>query len=899
MSFRAFQFSRLSRALTRDHLLCNEEFGGGFVRKLMAVARRQQFVRTGLRGVGWVLCAGVALSSGIAVAALPSARSSPRLAAWAPNEPMAPVVAVERFALLVGANHGGGDRVMLQYAGADAKAVARVMRDIGGVGSDSQALLTDPEPADLQGAFSELARRVEAAKGGGRRVEFVFYYSGHSDESGLLLGERQVPYATLREWIDTVPADVIIAILDSCASGAFTRLKGGTKRAPFLVGSSAVKGHAFLASSSADEAAQESDRVGGSFFTHFLVTGLRGAADVDKNRQVTLNEAYRFAFDETLARTETTQGGPQHPAYDIRLSGSGDLIMTDLRETTATVELAASLRGRVYVRDVQGNLVAELFKGTDAGVVRLALEPGTYQITVDDGKKHWRASFEIGDGRSVLVEASSLTLVEVEPTVTRGVQAEAEPTVTGGEQAESEEVRSDYQTVPVNVGIVPPLSINAAVNAAVKDKKVTNNWSFDLVWGQVDRLEGAAVSLGGSLVKEDLQGAQVALGVSSSGGMVHGAQLSIGLNHAKGPLEGGQAAVGANIVEGDVRGVQLAVGGNIAAGHVDGFQGSLGINVAADGVSGVQASAGINVARKKIHSGQVGNVNVAPDVSGAQLSIGLNHAKGPLEGGQAAVGANIVEGDVRGVQLAVGGNITAGHVDGFQGSLGINLAAGGVSGVQASAGINVARKEVDGGQVGNVNVAPDVSGAQIGLLNLATGRVDGVQIGLVNYADDADASIGLIGITRKGGVRVDAFTSDIAVLNLAVRLRARHTYTMFAVGAHPSGSGAGVLAGLGFGGYWYPVPDRIWLALDAVAMGFMPQFRFRENPVLVESLRLTIGAQAGSRFSVWGGPTFNVAVDTRSEGDRRRPGYSWTVYETDMESAGVRLWPGFVAGVEF
>jgi hypothetical protein len=39
---------------------------------------------------------------------------------------------------------------------------------------------------------------------------------------------------------------------------------------------------------------------------------------------VTLNEAYRFAFDETLARTETTSGGPQHAAYDISLAGTGD-----------------------------------------------------------------------------------------------------------------------------------------------------------------------------------------------------------------------------------------------------------------------------------------------------------------------------------------------------------------------------------------------------------------------------------------------------------------------------------------------------------------------------------------------------------------------------------------------
>ena len=96
-----------------------------------------------------------------------------------------------------------------------------------------------------------------------------------------------------------------------------------------------MRGHAFLTSSSEDEAAQESDRIGASFFTHYLVSGLRGAADVTGEGKVSLNEAYQFAFHETLGRTSETQVGAQHPAYDIELSGTGDVVMTDLRQTSA------------------------------------------------------------------------------------------------------------------------------------------------------------------------------------------------------------------------------------------------------------------------------------------------------------------------------------------------------------------------------------------------------------------------------------------------------------------------------------------------------------------------------------------------------------------------------------
>ena len=76
-----------------------------------------------------------------------------------------------------------------------------------------------------------------------------------------------------------------------------------------------VRGHAILTASAEDEAAQESDRIGGSFFTHYLVSGLRGAADSSADGRVTLTEAYRFAFDETLARTGTTKAVPSIRAF--------------------------------------------------------------------------------------------------------------------------------------------------------------------------------------------------------------------------------------------------------------------------------------------------------------------------------------------------------------------------------------------------------------------------------------------------------------------------------------------------------------------------------------------------------------------------------------------------------
>jgi hypothetical protein len=65
----------------------------------------------------------------------------------------------------------------------------------------------------------------------------------------------------------------------------------GVKTQPFLFGDSiSAEGYAFLISSSATEASRESDSTANSYFTHSLVTGLRGAADTVGDGRVTLNK---------------------------------------------------------------------------------------------------------------------------------------------------------------------------------------------------------------------------------------------------------------------------------------------------------------------------------------------------------------------------------------------------------------------------------------------------------------------------------------------------------------------------------------------------------------------------------------------------------------------------------
>jgi len=329
---------------------------------------------------------------------------------------------VQRFLLVIGANSGGTDRPTLQYAISDAERFARVMVDLGGVPPSHEVVLKQPKLKELVDALDALSARVTEARRapGAGRTEVVVYYSGHADEQGLLIGGDRYSYRTLRDRLDQIPADVRIAVLDACASGAFTRVKGGKVRPAFLVDESAdMRGHAFLTSSAETESAQESDRIRSSYFTHYLVSGFRGAADLSGDGKVTLNEAYQFAFSETLGRTVDTRGGAQHPSYDINLSGSGDVVMTDVRQTTATLVLGEELDGRFFVRNSAQELVVELYKPFGRKI-ELGLEPGTYEVRLDRDKTSMLAKAHVADGARVALDAKQFGAVALEATRKRG-----------------------------------------------------------------------------------------------------------------------------------------------------------------------------------------------------------------------------------------------------------------------------------------------------------------------------------------------------------------------------------------------------------------------------------------------------------------------------------------------
>ncbi len=290
---------------------------------------------------------------------------------------------VVRFAVLVGNNEGGTATRPLYFAETDAKKMHGILTEIGGVEPAGARMLLGRGRNDLLLAMAAVRAPIEQAKARGAQTVLTFYYSGHADEKQLQLGRTWVTWAELEELLDRSGADVRLAFVDACRSGALTtRTKGGTRAPSFVFDVSkslTTTGSLILTSSGDDEASQESDAIGGSYFTHFLASAMTGAADDDGDGRVTLSETYRYVYHETVYRTATTRGGAQHPHHAWELSGSGDIPLTELDRAGGTLVFPSTVPGTYAIFDRDRRLfVAEIT--VDGVERRISLRAGRYLV---------------------------------------------------------------------------------------------------------------------------------------------------------------------------------------------------------------------------------------------------------------------------------------------------------------------------------------------------------------------------------------------------------------------------------------------------------------------------------------------------------------------------------------
>ena len=356
-------------------------------------------------------------------------RSSPVLAACVAAFLALPARAeTHRVAIVVGNNSGGPGEKPLHYAEEDATKMADVLTQLGDVHEGNLFLLKGGGKRELQEVIAEATQLVNKAhENPADRSVLIFYYSGHSDGEALEMGSDRVSYPELRASLLASKADVRVVVVDGCKSGALAQ-KGGQRSAPFeikLTDQLDATGEVILTSSAADELSLESREIHGSFFTHHFVSGLRGAADASGDGRITLAEAYQYAFDHTLSAAAAT-GTRQHPGYDYRLSGRGELVLTEVTQPSASLELPEGFERALIVLVRRDQVLAEL---TSDATRRIAIPPGEYAVRVWKLTQAYAARVNVAAGETRQVAWSELRAVPSTQVANKG--REQEPGVEG------------------------------------------------------------------------------------------------------------------------------------------------------------------------------------------------------------------------------------------------------------------------------------------------------------------------------------------------------------------------------------------------------------------------------------------------------------------------------------
>jgi WD40 repeat protein len=330
-----------------------------------------------------------------------------------------PSLAATRLAVLVGANTGWEGDLPLRYAGDDARRFGEVLSELGGFPEDAIVQLRSPTAEQLRAALEAAKQRLAATTG---ETLFVFYYSGHADERHLHLRGAPLSFEELSLRLRELPASVKLGVLDACRSGSILSTKGGRPAPGFSVhvqDELALRGTVLLTSSGADELSQEARALSGSFFTHHLVSGLRGAADEDGDLQVSLEEVYRYASVRTLLDTAPTPSGAQRPAFRYELKGRGRLVLTRLHGPTAFLRFPRDGQ-RCFITDASERwLLAEIFPRQD-GSSRLVVPVGTHLLKCVDGPRYQVASLEVKAAQQVDVASLSFREVPLSEGVLKG-----------------------------------------------------------------------------------------------------------------------------------------------------------------------------------------------------------------------------------------------------------------------------------------------------------------------------------------------------------------------------------------------------------------------------------------------------------------------------------------------
>ncbi len=204
---------------------------------------------------------------------------------------------------------------MLRYTDDDAYQIFAFLKSPeGGALPDNQIRLLIDEDATRSNIL--YAMRSIYAKADENDV-ILFYFSGHGIEGAFLPIDfdgvkNKLLHTEVRDILVSSRAKHKIVLADACHAGGLVALKGTTGTDTELIKfykafEDSRGGMALLLSSKGEEYSLEDSGLRSGVFSHFVIRGLKGEADSNGNKIVSVQELYNFVYKQVRKYTANLQ----------------------------------------------------------------------------------------------------------------------------------------------------------------------------------------------------------------------------------------------------------------------------------------------------------------------------------------------------------------------------------------------------------------------------------------------------------------------------------------------------------------------------------------------------------------------------------------------------------------
>ena len=138
--------------------------------------------------------------------------------------------------------------------------------------------------------------------------KIILFFSGHGYPGGIVTHDKHLTYQEINDILSKSSASAKICFVDACHAGSVGEVRDNSRSYKAPSSGNII----YMMSSRANEYSIEHPWVGHGFFTQALLKGLRGKADANKDKKITVRELFNYVYND-VQHTTSNMEASQHP----------------------------------------------------------------------------------------------------------------------------------------------------------------------------------------------------------------------------------------------------------------------------------------------------------------------------------------------------------------------------------------------------------------------------------------------------------------------------------------------------------------------------------------------------------------------------------------------------------